>query len=171
MRILTKCVLALAVSLLPATVFAQATLTGTVRDASGAVSPGVTVESSSSVLIEKERARSSTDDTGQYRFVDPRPGTYSVTFTLPGFTTVKRDNIELAGTQTITIPVEMRVGVSEDDYRDGRTPVVDVQSAAPVVMSAEVIASLPVARAAGALFDVTPGLPGRHQRLRLCRRR
>ena len=111
MRILTKCVLALAVSLLPATVFAQASLTGTVRDASGAVLPGVTVEASSPALIEKTRT-AVTDGSGQYRIIDLRPGTYSLTFTLAGFSTVKRDNIELTGTQTLTIPIEMRVGAS-----------------------------------------------------------
>ena len=84
MRILTKCVLALAVSLLPATVFAQATLTGTVRDASSAVLPGVTVEAASPALIERTRAVV-TDGSGQYRIIDLRPGTYSMTFTLGGF--------------------------------------------------------------------------------------
>ena len=79
---------------LPAAAFAQAAITGVVRDASGAVLPGVTVEAASPVLIEKVRSVL-TDSTGQYRIVDLRPGTYAVTFTLPGFTTVKRDGIEL----------------------------------------------------------------------------
>ena len=101
------------VLLVPSSVFAQATLTGTVKDNSGAVLPGVTVEASSPALIEKTRT-AVTDDTGQYRIVDLRPGTYSVTFTLPGFITITRDAIDLAGTQTITIPVEMNVGGLEE---------------------------------------------------------
>ena len=80
--------------LLPAAAYAQAAITGVVKDTSGAVLPGVTVEAASPVLIEKVRSVVS-DDTGQYRIVDLPPGTYSVTFTLPGFSTVKREGIEL----------------------------------------------------------------------------
>jgi len=149
----------LAVLLLPATVFAQATLTGTVHDASGAVLPGVTVEASSPALIEKTKS-AVTDGTGQYRIIDLRPGTYSLTFTLPGFNTVKRDSVELSGTQVVTIPVDMKVGgVEETITVTGETPVVDVQSAKrQVVMNNDVIQALPVARAAGALLNATPGL-------------
>ena len=100
MRTVRQSLAALAVFLLPATVFAQASLTGTVRDASGAVLPGVTVEAASPALIEKTRS-AVTDGTGQYRIIDLRPGTYSLTFTLTGFNTVKRENIELAGTQVV----------------------------------------------------------------------
>src|SRR6266849_1801439 len=85
---------------------AQGSITGTVKDTSGAVLPGVTVEASSPALIEKVRS-AVTDMSGQYRIVDLRPGVYSVTFTLPGFAVVKRDGIELIGTATITIPLEM----------------------------------------------------------------
>src|SRR5262245_35863749 len=113
MRTALKCLTLSVVLLLPATVFAQATLTGTVRDASGGVLPGVTVEASSPALIEKTRS-AVTDTSGQYRIIDLRPGTYSVTFSLPGFNAVKRDDIVLSGTQVITIPVEMRVGGIEE---------------------------------------------------------
>src|SRR3989442_539829 len=149
----------LAVLLLPATVFAQASVTGTVRDVSGAVLPGVTVEASSPVLIEKTRS-AVTDGTGQYRIIDLRPGTYVLTFTLPGFATVKRDNIELAGTQTAPIPIEMRGGRIEENLTvTGESPVVDAQSARrEIVLQERVIQSLPVARAAGALLNITPGL-------------
>jgi hypothetical protein len=83
---------------LPAAVAqAQSTIAGVVKDTSGAVLPGVTVEAASPALIEKVRSVVS-DATGQYRIVDLRPGTYSVTFTLPGFSTVKREGIELTGT-------------------------------------------------------------------------
>src|SRR5437763_6756756 len=129
MRTVTKCLAVLVVLLLPATVLAQATLTGTVHDASGAVLPGVTVEASSPALIEKTKS-AVTDGTGQYRIIDLRPGTYSLTFTLPGFNTVKRDNVELSGTQVATIPAELKVGgVAETITVTGETPVVDVQSA------------------------------------------
>src|SRR5690349_2156101 len=113
MRTALKCLTILVVLLLPATVFAQATLTGTVRDASGGALPGVTVEASSPALIEKTRS-ATTDETGQYRIIDLRPGTYSLTFTLQGFNSVKRDNIILAGTQVITIPIELKVGGIEE---------------------------------------------------------
>src|SRR5919204_3706890 len=77
----------------PRIVLAQASITGTVKDASGAVLPGVTVEAASDVLIEKTRS-ATTDSSGLYRIVDLRPGTYTVTYTLPGFSTVKREGIE-----------------------------------------------------------------------------
>src|SRR2546427_47941 len=83
-------------SLIPAAAYAQASLTGVVKDSSGAVLPGVTVEASSPVLIERVRA-AVTDGSGLYRIVDLRPGVYSVTFTLTGFSTVKREEIELTG--------------------------------------------------------------------------
>src|SRR4026209_1800520 len=82
--------------LLPASLYAQAAITGVVKDASGGVLPGVTVEAASPVLIEKVRSVV-TNDTGQYRIEALRPGTYSVTFSLPGFSTVKREGIELSG--------------------------------------------------------------------------
>src|SRR5437868_2703536 len=124
MRIALKFLALLVVLLIPATVFAQASLTGTVRDASGGVLPGVTVEAASPALIEKVRT-AVTDGSGQYRIVDLRPGTYALTFSLPGFNTVKRENIELTGSQTLTIPAEMKVGgVQETITVTGETPVV-----------------------------------------------
>lgn len=145
--------------LLPASVFAQATLTGTVRDASGGVLPGVTVEAASPALIEKTRT-AVTDGTGQYRIIDLRPGTYALTFTLPGFSTVKRDGIELSGSQTVTISVDLKVGGLEETITvSGETPVVDVQnSTRELVMKNDVIQTLPATRAAGALLNATPGV-------------
>jgi len=159
MRVSTKGLAILAVLLLPGTVFAQAVLTGTVRDPSGAVLPGVTVEAASPALIERTRS-GTTDGTGQYRIIDLRPGTYALTFTLPGFTTVRRANIELSGTQTVTLPIEMRLGaIAETVTVTGETPLVDVQSARrEVVMNKDVIQALPAARAVGALLNATPGL-------------
>src|SRR5262249_46203396 len=78
---------------------AAATLTGVVTDSTGAVLPGVSVEAKSPVLIEQVRT-AVTDETGRYRIVDLRPGTYTVTFALPGFASVVRDSIELSGTFT-----------------------------------------------------------------------
>src|SRR5882672_6201278 len=110
MRDVMKVVSVLAwIVLMPAVAHAQASITGTVKDASGAVLPGATVEASSPVLIEKTRS-AVTDSSGLYRIVDLRPGTYAVTVTLPGFSTVHRDGIDLTGSVTLTIPIEMKVG-------------------------------------------------------------
>src|SRR5262245_2780929 len=87
---------------LPLSAYAQASIAGVVKDASGAVLPGVTVEATSPVLIEKTRS-TVTDQAGQYRIVDLRAGTYAVTFTLTGFSTIKRDGIELTGTFTAVV--------------------------------------------------------------------
>src|SRR6266850_793677 len=145
MRVAAKYLAALIVVLLvPASAFAQASLTGVVRDSSGGVLPGVTVEAASPVLIEKVRS-ALTDNAGQYRIVDLRPGTYTLTFTLPGFTTFRREGLELAGSATLTIPAEMSVGnVQESVTVTGATPVVDVQNVrTQTVLSADVIAALP----------------------------
>src|SRR5260370_37894175 len=87
-------------SMLPAVAYAQGSITGVVKDTSGAVLPGVTVEASSPVLIEKS-ITAVTDSAGLYRIVDLRPGTYSVTFVLRGFNTMKRDDIVITGTVTL----------------------------------------------------------------------
>src|SRR6516225_7800880 len=159
MRTPARYLVVLLVLLLPASVYAQGALTGTVRDPSGAVLPGVTVEAASAALIEKTRSVT-TDATGQYRIIDLQPGTYVLTFTLPGFSTVKRDNLEISGTQTLTIPIELRVGALEETVTvTGASPTVDVQnSKREVVMNSDIIQTLPVARAVGALLNATPGL-------------
>ena len=91
MRVLKGILLALVcLVLVPAAASAQASIAGVARDTSGAVLPGVTVEAASPALIEKVRSVA-TDGAGQFKIVDLRPGTYSVTFTLPGFNTFKRD--------------------------------------------------------------------------------
>jgi hypothetical protein len=87
-------VLACSVVLWPVEVAAQSEIAGVVKDASGSVLPGVTVEASSPALIEKTRAAVA-DGGGNYRIVGLRPGVYTVTFTLPGFATVSREGIEL----------------------------------------------------------------------------
>src|SRR4051812_23288652 len=101
MRIL-RVALVLVSILVPAIATAQSSLAGTVRDASGAVLPGVTVEASSAALIEKVRSVA-TDASGQYKIVDLRPGQYTVTFSLPGFSVVKREGLELTGSGTVQV--------------------------------------------------------------------
>jgi hypothetical protein len=138
---------------------AQATLAGTVRDASGGVLPGVTVEAASPALTEKVRTVVS-DSAGQYRIIELPPGLYSLTFSLPGFSNVKREGIELAGTAVITIPAEMRVGAIEETVTvTGETPIVDLQSVRrETVLDQQVISSVPGARTVGNLLNATPGL-------------
>ena len=149
----------MAAVLLPSLAFAQGALTGTVRDQSGAVLPGVTVEASSPVLIEKVRA-AVTDGAGQYRITGLNPGTYSLTFRLTGFNIVKREGIELSGTATLTIPVDMRVGALEETITvTGESPVVDVQTTQrETVLSADVVAAIPGNRSVGTLLNAVPGL-------------
>jgi hypothetical protein len=106
------------------------TVAGNVKDASGAVLPGVTVEASSPALIEKTRT-AVTDGSGQYRIVNLPPGTYTVTFTLPGFSTVKRDALQVSVNFTSTVDAEMKVGSVEETITvTGESPIVDIQSAA-----------------------------------------
>ena len=110
MRTLVKTLILLAAAaIIPSAAWAQVTLAGTVKDASGAVLPGVTVEASSPVLIEKTRS-AITDATGVYRIESLQPGTYAVTFTLSGFATLKRDAVELSGTGVVKIDADMKVG-------------------------------------------------------------
>src|SRR5712675_1388011 len=99
------------VALLPARLSAQAAsgIAGVVRDTSGGVMPGVTVEASSPALIEKVRTVV-TDNDGQYKIIDLRPGVYTVTFTLEGFSTVKREGIQLSAGFTASVNSDMRVG-------------------------------------------------------------
>lgn len=147
------------VILVPAAAYGQASITGVVTDSSGAVLPGVTVEASSPVLIEKVRS-ATTDTTGQYRIVDLRPGPYTVTFTLLGFSTVKREGLELTGSFTATVSVEMRVGAIEETITvAGETPIVDVHSVQrQQVLDDEVIASIPTVRNYNALLGLVPGI-------------
>jgi hypothetical protein len=113
-------------------VFAQqlGTMAGVVKDPSGAVLPGVTVEVTSPALIEKLRTVV-TDGSGQYRIVNLPPGTYAATFTLTGFSTVKHDGVEVSVAVNAQVNAEMKVGaVAETITVTGETPVVDIQSAA-----------------------------------------
>ena len=147
--------------LAPALAYAQASITGVVKDASGGVLPGVTVEAASPVLIEKVRT-AVTDGSGQYRIIDLRPGTYTVTFTLTGFSTVKRDGVQLTGTFTATVDADLRVGALEETITvTGESPIVDVQSIRrQTTVDGDVIAALPTSRSYGALFQLVPAVTG-----------
>jgi hypothetical protein len=132
---------------LPSTAMAQtqASIAGVARDSSGAVLPGVTVEAASPSLIEKVRA-TVTDDRGQYRIEALVPGIYSVTFTLPGFSTVRRVGIELAGSFSAQVHADMAVGVVEETITvSGESPVVDVQNTVQQrVIDRQVIDTIPL---------------------------
>ena len=146
--------------ILPASAYAQSSLAGVVKDSSGGVLPGVTVDASSSVLIEKTRS-AVTDTTGQYRIPDLTPGIYTVTFTLPGFATIRRENVDLTGAGVTTISADMRVGgVSETITVTGETPVVDVQTSTrrQVVLSNAVLETIPASRGYGNVLATVPGI-------------
>ncbi len=145
--------------LVPLAAYAQGSIAGVVKDASGAVLPGVTVEASSPALIEKVRSVA-TDGTGQYKIVDLRPGTYSVTFTLAGFSSVKREGIELAGSFAATVNAELKVGtVQETVTVTGESPVVDVQNSAQQrVLGADVIDAIPTSRTQFTTAVLIPGM-------------
>jgi hypothetical protein len=162
MRVLRFLILAAASSLiLPSTALAQAAIAGVVKDKTGAVLPGVTVEAASPALIEKVRT-AVTDATGQYKIVDLRPGTYSVTFNLTGFSTIKREGIELSGSFTATVNADLQVGsVAETITVTGEAPVVDAQGTTrQEVMSAEVLDTIPAGRNQRMYATLIPGMSG-----------
>jgi hypothetical protein len=145
----------------PSAVFAQAgaSITGTVRDGSGAVLPGVTVEASSPALIEQTRTVV-TNESGQYRIEALRPGTYTVTFTLTGFNAVQREGVVLTGTFVASVNVELGVGaINETVTVTGETPVVDLQSARQQrVFSQEVLDAIPQGRTPVTAGILLPGV-------------
>src|SRR4051812_18515018 len=109
MGITSRLLVVLAVILTPTLAHAQATVAGTVRDSSGAVLPGVSVEVTSTALIERVRSAAS-DSSGQYRITELPPGTYAVTFSISGFTTLRRDAITVSGSGVIPVNAELSVG-------------------------------------------------------------
>jgi hypothetical protein len=145
--------------LVPGAVFAQSGFAGVVRDTSGAVLPGVTVEAASPVLIEKVRT-AVTDGEGRYSIVDLRPGAYTVTFSLGGFNTVRREGLELPPAFTANVSVEMTVGAMEETITvSGTAPLVDVQNATSQrVLSAELMDALPSSRSPQGLAGLMPGV-------------
>ena len=158
MRILGATVLLVALFVVaPSSAFAQASITGTVRDTSGAVLPGVTVEASSPALIEKVRT-ATTDGNGLYRIVDLRAGEYTVTFSLQGFSSVKREGIALEGSFTATINGELRVGaLTETITVTGESPIVDVSSVKrQMVLDNDIISAIPSSRSYNNLIQLIP---------------
>src|SRR5437667_277089 len=164
MRALTRLLMGAILLLFMAAIAAAQTgaaVTGVVADTSGAVLPGVTVEAKSPALIEQLRS-AVTDEGGRYRIVDLRPGTYTVTFNLPGFTTVTREGIELSGTFIATVNAELRVGgLQETVTVSGETPIVDTQSTkTQETLQNEVINSIPTGGQYYSLTALIPALDG-----------
>src|SRR5437773_4985306 len=150
---------AFCLALVPVVAAAQTSTTaGTVKDVSGASLPGVTVEVSSPALIEKVRSAIS-DGSGQYQITQLRPGTYTVTFTLPGFTVVKREGVELTSDFTATINAEMKVGAVEETITvSAESPIVDVSNiTARTVMTRDVLDAIPTGRNIQAVGIMIPG--------------
>lgn len=145
--------------LLPAAVSAQSGITGVVTDNTGAVLPGVSVEAASPALIERVRTVT-TNSQGRYAIVDLRPGIYTVTFTLTGFSTTKVEKLELPATFTATVDAEMRVGaLAESITVSGSSPVVDVQTVARTqIMTREAVDALPVSRGVTSIATLVPGV-------------
>ena len=142
--------------LVPAMARAQATLAGVVRDSRRRL--GVTVEAASPVLIQKSDAV--TDGSGQHRITERCPAVTSITVALSGFSTVKRESVDVTGSGVIPINFQMRVGtVAETITVTGETPVVDTQSARRQnVLSNDIINTLPATRTYGSLLAAVPGL-------------
>jgi hypothetical protein len=145
--------------LLPNAARAQAALAGTVRDTSGAVLPGVTVEAASSALIERARV-TVTSGAGQYRLEDLRPGTYTVTFTLQGFNALRRESVDISGSGVVTVDAELRISALEETITViGDTPVVDVQSTRrQVTLDNETVRTIPSTATYASLLTMVPGV-------------
>lgn len=137
---------------------ASGTIAGVVRDTSGGVLPGVTVEAASPALIEKVRTVV-TDEAGQYKVVDLRPGVYSVTFSLAGFNTFRREGIELTTGFTATVNAEMRLGTLEETITvTSASPLVDVQNVLQQQnLKREIRNALPLPSNSGAYVTLIPG--------------
>jgi hypothetical protein len=158
------CMAAVVLLVLPVLAYSQTSqsaLAGVVRDTTGGVLPGVTVEAASPALIERVRAVT-TDSSGVYRIVDLRPGIYTITFTLPGFNTVRVENFELRADFTATVNSEMTVGeLAETISVTGEAPLVDVQSTTrSAVYDKEVLENLPNNRQIQSLAQTIPGVVG-----------
>jgi carboxypeptidase family protein len=136
------------------------TITGVVRDSTGAVLPGVTVEAASPALIEKVRT-AVTDGEGLYRIIELRPGSYTVTFSLPGFTTVRREGLELNAGFAATVNADMRVGALEETITvSGQASTVDIQNVTQQrVITRDLIDNVPLGtRTVNAMGALIPGM-------------
>src|SRR5262249_43158853 len=148
--------------LVPGVAWAQSatsgSIAGVVRDTTGAVLPGVTVEAAGPSLIEKVRT-GTTDGEGQYRIADLRPGVFTVTFTLSGFSPVRREGLELNTGVTLPVDAVLRLGSLEETITvSGASPAVDVQNVRTQnVLTREVLDVLPTARTIQGYAAVTVG--------------
>jgi hypothetical protein len=145
--------------LVPRQAYAQSAFAGIVKDSTGAVLPGVTVEAASPALIEQTRS-ATTDSNGSYKIENLRPGVYTLTFSLPGFTTVKRDRLELASNFTATINAELRIGAVEETVTvSGESPVVDVQTNTKAqVLSRDMLDAVPTAHTIQSVGQLVVGV-------------
>src|SRR5262245_36901579 len=144
---------------MPAAAQQRASIVGQVLDPTGAVLPGVTVEAASPTLIERVRV-GTTDSTGRFAIIDLRPGTYTVTFILPGFKSFKRDGIILEGSFAATVNASLEVGgVEESVLVTGSSPVVDLQSTQnQSVLNRQILDVLPAARTMQGGASLVPGV-------------
>ena len=134
------------------------TITGKVSDSSGAVLPGVTVNATSPSMMGVQSVVTNTD--GLYRFPAVPPGTYTVTFELPGFSTLKREGIDIRLGFTAQLNVELAVASLQETVTvTGESPVIDTSTTRTQQnFKLEQLQSLPNARDMWALLAVTPGV-------------
>ena len=158
-RVLSIILAGAALSLVPSLAAGQSAIAGIVKDSSGAVLPGVTVEAASPALIEKSRSVV-TDSQGQYKVIDLRPGVYTVTFTLEGFNTVRREGLELTANFTASVNADMRIGGLEETITvSGASPMVDVQTTQQRdVLTRDVLDALPTGRNYQTIGSALPGV-------------
>jgi Carboxypeptidase regulatory-like domain len=158
-RVVWVFTLLLSACVIPSVAYAQGSIAGVVTDTSGAVLPGATVEVASPVLIERVRS-AVTDGTGQYQIVNLPPGAYTVTFALAGFSTLKREGIELTGSFTASVNGSLRVGSLEETVTvTGEAPTVDVQNTARQnIVNRDIIENIPAGRSIFALGALNPGI-------------
>src|SRR5436309_11663320 len=158
-RILASVAVAAAVLAVPGLARAQSAFAGVVKDTTGAVLPGVTVEAASPALIEQART-ATTDSNGAYRIENLRPGIYTLTFTLPGFSNVKKEGIELPSNFTSTINADLKVGTVEETVTvSGESPVVDVQTNIKAqVLSRDVLDAVPSAHTIQSIGQLVVGV-------------
>ena len=146
--------------LAPSVAIAQGSaIGGTVTDTTGGVLPGVTVEARSPSIIEQVRT-AVTDGNGQYLIIALEPGTYSVAYSLAGFSTLVREGVELSTGFTASIDVQLAVGdIQETVTVTGASPVVDIQNVDQrQVMDREVIDTIPTGKSFFNYALLVPGM-------------